>query len=104
MSKRVVTLRTPGDIGLALQQARLSQGLTQHDIAGQLGIPQSTVSEMESGKSTIYLRHLLEMARLSKLEISAEWDARAAAALDDSTGNSTDNSTDNAKQAHETRD
>ena len=100
MDKRVVKLRTPGDIGLALQQARLSQGLTQDHIAGQLGIPQSTVSEMESGKSTIYLRHLLEMARLSKLEISAEWDARAVSALDDSTGNSTDD----AKQAHETRD
>jgi transcriptional regulator with XRE-family HTH domain len=100
MDKRVVKLRTPGDIGLALQQARLSQGLTQDHIAGQLGIPQSTVSEMERGKSTIHLRHLLEMARLTGLEISAEWDARAASALDDSTGISTDD----ANQADETRD
>lgn len=74
MPTHTVKLHTPGDIGLALAQARMSRGLTQKELADQLDMPQSTVSEIESGKSTIFLRHLLEMARATGLNISAEWD------------------------------
>lgn len=74
MPTHTVKLRTPGDIGLALAQSRIARGLTQQDLATQLDMPQSTVSEIESGKSTIFLRHLLEMARATGLNISAEWD------------------------------
>lgn len=75
MPKHTVRLRTSGDIGLALAQSRMARGLTQQDLATQLDMPQSTVSEIESGKSTIFLRHVLEMARATGLNISAEWDA-----------------------------
>ena len=62
MTRRTARLRAPADFGLALQQARLDRGLTQEQIAALLDLPQSTVSAMENGKSTIYLRRLLELA------------------------------------------
>ncbi len=73
MAQREARLRVPGDFGLALQQARMSRGLSQAELARQIGVSQSAVSEMENGSGTIYLRRLLELARLSGLEFHATW-------------------------------
>ena len=67
-------LRTPADVGLALQQARLARGLSQTELAALLGLPQSTISEMESGKSTIFLRRLLSIAAQTGVELTASWE------------------------------
>lgn len=67
-------IRTPADVGLALEQARLSQGKSQADVAQEIGIPQSTVSAMETGSGTLYLRRLLDMARALGLDLSATWE------------------------------
>ena len=66
-------LRSPADFGLAIQQARMTQGLTQAELAAELGISQSAISEIESGKSTIYLRRFLSLARATGIELSASW-------------------------------
>lgn len=66
-------LRAPADFGLAIQQARLSRGLSQAELAEQLGIPQSTVSLFESGHTTIYLRRLLALAEATGVELTAGW-------------------------------
>jgi len=71
-------LRSPGDVGLAVQQARLARGLTQTELAADLDVPQSTISEIESGKSTIYLRRLLSIARVTGLEFTATWETADA--------------------------
>ncbi|OJU40612.1 MAG: transcriptional regulator [Microbacterium sp. 69-10] len=71
--ERRARLRTPADIGLALQQSRIASGMTQTELAAELDIPQSTVSEIESGKATIHVRRILDMARASGLELSATW-------------------------------
>lgn len=71
--ERRARIRTPADIGLALQQARMASGMTQSEIAAELDIPQSTVSELESGKATIHLRRILEMARATGIEFTATW-------------------------------
>lgn len=73
MSRSTARLRVPGDFGLALQQARLARGLSQSELAAELGIPQSTISQLESGKSTIFLRRLLAIARATGIEFSASW-------------------------------
>jgi HTH-type transcriptional regulator/antitoxin HipB len=62
MARYTTRLHAPADFGLAIQQARL-------------GIPQSTVSEIESGKSTIYLRRLLSIARATGIDFTATWGA-----------------------------
>jgi len=74
MTRHSARLRAPADFGLALQQARLARGLTQTQMAAELDVPQSTISAIESGQSTILLRRLLEMARTTGLEFTASWD------------------------------
>lgn len=66
-------LRAPADFGLALQQARMARGMTQTALARELGVPQSTISALESGKSTIYVRRLLALARATGIEFTATW-------------------------------
>lgn len=75
MSRATARIRVPADVGLALEQARLSQGLSQAELANRLDMPQSTVSQMETGAGTIYLRRLLEMCRELELDLSASWEA-----------------------------
>lgn len=74
MGTQTTTLRSPGDIGLALQQARLAHGLSQNALAQELGISQRSVSEIESGKPTIYMRKVFDMLRATGVELSAKWD------------------------------
>ncbi|MFT4295184.1 MAG: helix-turn-helix transcriptional regulator [Micropruina sp.] len=74
MKRHTARLRAPADFGLAVQQARLARGLSQSQLAAELGVTQSAISEIESGKSTIYLRRLLSIARATGLELSASWE------------------------------
>ncbi|MEI7054769.1 helix-turn-helix transcriptional regulator [Nocardioides sp. CCNWLW239] len=73
-------MRAPADFGLAIQQARLAGGMTQTDLAAAVGVPQSTVSDVESGKSTIYMRRLLDMMRATGVELTATWEDERDAA------------------------
>lgn len=74
MTRHTARLRSPADFGLAVQQARLARGLSQAQLAAELGVPQSTISEIESGKATIYLRRLLSIAGITGLEFAASWE------------------------------
>lgn len=78
MERHTSRLRAPADFGLAIQQARLARGMSQEQLAELLGIPQSTVSEIESGKSTIYLRRLMSLASATGIELTAAWEANDA--------------------------
>ncbi len=75
MARHTARLRTPADVGLAVQQARLARGLTQAELAAELDVTQSTISAIESGKATIYLRRLLEIGRATGLEFAASWES-----------------------------
>jgi len=72
-------LRVPADFGLALQQARLAHGMTQADLAGEVDVPQSTISEIEAGKSTIFMRRLLDLMQATGVELTATWEDEADA-------------------------
>lgn len=67
-------MRTPADFGLAIQQARLAQGLSQNQLAARLNIPQATLSQIEGGKSTIFMRRLLEIMRATGIDLTATWE------------------------------
>lgn len=73
MSRYTARLRSPGELALALQQARLEQGLTQLDLARELGVTQSAISALENGRPTIQLIRLFEYARTVGLELSGAW-------------------------------
>lgn len=67
-------LRSPADIGTVLQQARVARDFSQTELAAQTDLPQSTVSAIENGMSTIHLRRLLELARATGITITATWE------------------------------
>lgn len=63
---------SPQALGRLLQQARLAQGLSQQQVAETLGISQSYVSELESGKTSLALLRIFEIMRLTGMKLEAE--------------------------------
>lgn len=51
-----------------LQAARKAKGLTQAELGAKMGLPQSHISQIETGRVDLRLSSLLEMARLLDLE------------------------------------
>ena len=43
--------KTPSELGKIIQSKRLSQNMTQKDLAQKLNIPVKTINEIESGKA-----------------------------------------------------
>ena len=56
-------------IARTLAAARASTGLSQVELARQLGVPQSHLSRLETGKVDLRTSSLLELARLLDLEV-----------------------------------
>ena len=63
---------SPQALGRLLQQARLAQGLSQQQVADTLGINQSYVSELESGKTSLALMRIVDIMRLTGMKLEAE--------------------------------
>ena len=63
---------SPQALGRLLQQARLAQGLSQQQVAERLGISQSYVSELESGKTSLALVRIFDIMRLTGMKLEAE--------------------------------
>src|SRR5699024_11387781 len=68
-------LTSPADVGVVLQQARLERGLSQAELAAEVGFPQSVISQMESGQSSAYLRRLLRLAGATVIDLRASLEA-----------------------------
>lgn len=65
------TLRSPGDLGLAVKHARTTAGLTQVELAARLGVTQRWLSELETGRPKILDARLFSV--ISRLGISVTW-------------------------------
>ncbi|WP_353807686.1 helix-turn-helix domain-containing protein [Agromyces sp. SYSU T00194] len=61
--------RTLAEIGLALQQARAAAGLSQRDLAADLGISQRYLWELESGKEFQAISRLLDAFNATGVDI-----------------------------------
>ena len=66
------TVSSPQALGRLLQQARLARGLSQQQVAAELGISQAYVSELESGKTSLALTRVFDVMRLTGMTLSAE--------------------------------
>ncbi len=66
------TVSSPQALGRLLQQARLARGLSQQQVAAELGISQGYVSELESGKTSLALTRVFDIMRLTGMTLSAE--------------------------------
>lgn len=51
-------------IGGKLKQSRVARGLTQHDVATQIGVARSTVSQWETGARAINVRNIIAYAKI----------------------------------------
>ncbi|MFE5672583.1 helix-turn-helix domain-containing protein [Agromyces sp. NPDC056523] len=61
-------------LGLMLQQGRLARGLSQRDLAAELGLTQRWVSEMEAGKPGKLTERLFAMLEATGVRLYAELD------------------------------
>ncbi|MDP9800943.1 HTH-type transcriptional regulator/antitoxin HipB [Arcanobacterium wilhelmae] len=61
----------PESLGRMLQQARLVAGLTQRDLAKQLGTTQKYIWELEAGKPSIMMNRLFAAMQATGMELSA---------------------------------
>ena len=66
-------VRSARDFGLVLQQARDARGLSQRQLAAELGTSQRAISEMESGRPTLWARRLFELLDANDIELTARW-------------------------------
>ena len=57
------------DIIRELKEAREAKGLSQRDLGARIGVPQSHISKIESGRSDIRLSSLIEFARALDLDL-----------------------------------
>jgi HTH-type transcriptional regulator/antitoxin HipB len=64
----------PESLGRLIQQARISSGQTQTEIAQELGISQRAITEIETGKATIQMRRLFDLLKMTGASLSGEWD------------------------------
>lgn len=67
-------LRSPASLGIAAQQARLARGMTQAQLAAELEISASAISEIENGKATIYIRRYFDIMRATGMTLTATWE------------------------------
>lgn len=70
MSTRTFAVRSAADIGRTIAEARGERGLTQAQLASQLGIDRTYLSRLESGASSIQLERVLRLLR--KLGVTVE--------------------------------
>jgi transcriptional regulator with XRE-family HTH domain len=56
-------IRNPADLGRAIAGARRERGLSQENLAHELGIERTYLSELEAGQSTIALERALRALR-----------------------------------------
>lgn len=61
----------PESLGRMLQQARLVAGLTQRELAKQIGTTQKYIWELESGKPSIMMDRLFTAMQATGMELTA---------------------------------
>lgn len=57
------TVRNPGDLGRAIAGVRAARGLTQSELAAQVGIGRSYLAQLEAGASQLVLERSLRALR-----------------------------------------
>lgn len=65
-------IRTPEALGRALQQARALRGLSQRELARELGISQRWLWELEQGKPGIFTERLFAVLRATDARLVIE--------------------------------
>jgi len=75
-------IRTPKDIGLLIRETRRRKSMTGAQLARQLGVSHSWLSEIENGKSTAEIGKVLQVMRFLELNITVTPPGSASPALE----------------------
>lgn len=67
-----MSIKTPNDFGAAVRQAREKAGMSQGQLALQIGTTQARVSRFESGDGGINFRTVLQILAALKLQIKLQ--------------------------------
>jgi len=65
---------SPAALGRMLQQGRLLAGMSQRDLAQELGVSQRYIWEIESGKPSVFLTRMFAAMRSTGVNLFAEID------------------------------
>lgn len=69
---RSVRIRDPRTLGNVLREARMANGMTQRELADELGVSQPYIVGLESGKGTKAIERLLQYAQATGVGIYLE--------------------------------
>ncbi len=63
---------SPQELGRFLRQARVARGMSQSQIAAELGTSQAYISELESGKDSLALTRVFDLMRITGVRMRVE--------------------------------
>ena len=72
MSTRRFVIRTGADLGRTIAEARTIGGITQSDLAEQVGVDRTYLARLEGGKTTLHLERTLRLLRDLGVTVHAE--------------------------------
>ncbi len=72
---RSYAVRRGGDLGAAVAEARRARGLSQTELAAQLGVDRTYLSAIERGRSNRLMDHVLRALRRLGAEVVVTWPA-----------------------------
>lgn len=70
MEKHILDTLDPKLLGQRLQESRKARGMTQQDVANELGMARTTVTALEKGERRIQPNEIIELAKLYGREVS----------------------------------
>lgn len=74
MSKRTWTIRSTDDLGRAVADIRSTTGRTQADLAADTGLTRAYVAQIETGRTSPLLDHLLRALRRLGATVTVTFD------------------------------
>jgi transcriptional regulator with XRE-family HTH domain len=78
----LITIATPGELGLLMRATRKQQKVRIDDVAGSAGVGPVFVREVERGKETVQLGRVLQVLRELGIELKADVSDDVMAALE----------------------
>jgi HTH-type transcriptional regulator / antitoxin HipB len=65
-------VNSPDELGTALREFRMRRGMTQRELAAELGVSQRYISELEQGKPGVFTTRLFGVFRILAIRMSLD--------------------------------
>ncbi len=71
---KTYTIRSAADLGRTVGELRRDRGLTQAEVAEANGLSRPWLAQLEAGRSSAILEHLLRLLRRMGATVTVTWD------------------------------